>query len=801
MHDTTTNPINIVYANVRGIKGKTQSLEHTLSSHDAQIATLTETKLGTIAPRVEGYTWITKNRKEGAGGIAILVSEQLKNKTKNIQSLEEDDTEILWVEVETHGKPTFVGVVYGKQENAPIEEVERQFQTITTHILTLKQKGKIILTGDFNAKINIRKTNYDGTPVNQETSRNGKLLEKMLLDTKTKAISTESKTGLWTRINTKNQNERSIIDYIIIPEEDSQHVMNIEVDEQETYKIYGENKSDHNTIMMSVNIHTQRNEQSTKRWKVDNKEGWTNFNKRLEEEDNENGIQTYKELQEVTIKLLRETIGEKTIKTGTDKKKSPELKQAHEDKRTKRSEFKNAIKSKSNDVKEKMNEYIQAQLKIKNIIAEEAKTELEKKFNTFISEGGIKSQSFWKIRRNILRQDTIESDLITEENQIVTDPETSKDMIAEYFKNLYQAREAEPDEIERTKAIILKNKETERKILPVTVDKKINHREMKTSIKKLKRHKSIGPDSIPNEMFIEASHQTIELYRKIFNKILLDKKVPDTWRKGEITKIYKGKGKKGKCSNDRGITVSSNVGKVYERIINERSMKMVNISDAQAGGKRGAATTDHLLILKETIQNHKNKGKGVYLTFLDVTKAYDKAWLEGIMYALEKNGLDNYLWDIVKDMNSNLTATVNTKHGKTKEFPTKDNIRQGGVLSVMMYALLMDEIAKEVDQENEGIPLPNSNKNIGCLLWMDDVVLIHESAEGLQNLLNTTNKIAKKYHIAFGKEKSKAMYIGRGNQKKEKEKPLKLGDMEIEYTKKYKYLGETINDKLNIKTK
>ena len=133
-----------MYANVRGIKGKAQSLEHNISMHDAHIVTLTETKLGTIPPKINGYTWISKNRKEGAGGIAILVSEQIKNKTKNTHFLEEDDTEILWAEIETKGKPTFIGVLYGKQENAPIEEVERQFQTITTHILTLRQKGRII---------------------------------------------------------------------------------------------------------------------------------------------------------------------------------------------------------------------------------------------------------------------------------------------------------------------------------------------------------------------------------------------------------------------------------------------------------------------------------------------------------------------------------------------------------------------------------------------------------------------------------------------------------------------------------
>ena len=39
------------------------------------------------------------------------------------------------------------------------------------------------------------------------------------------------------------------------------------------------------------------------------------------------------------------------------------------------------------------------------------------------------------------------------------------------------------------------------------------------------------------------------------------------WEEGEIIRLYKGKGVKGKCSNERGITLASNVGKVYERII------------------------------------------------------------------------------------------------------------------------------------------------------------------------------------------------------------------------------------------
>ena len=56
--------------------------------------------------------------------------------------------------------------------------------------------------------------------------------------------------------------------------------------------------------------------------------------------------------------------------------------------------------------------------------------------------------------------------------------------------------------------------------------------------------------------------------------------------------------------------------------------RAVRRHDAQAGGIKGRATVDHILVLKEIIQIAKDNRKNVILTFLDVTKAYDKARLE-----------------------------------------------------------------------------------------------------------------------------------------------------------------------------
>ena len=128
----------------------------------------------------------------------------------------------------------------------------------------------------------------------------------------------------------------------------------------------------------------------------------------------------------------------------------------------------------------------------------------------------------------------------------------------------------------------------------------------------------------------------------------------------------------------------------------------VDISEAQADGQKGKATTDHLLILKDLIKDAQNKRKTSYVAFLDATKAYDKAWLDGIMYAMHKRGLQNTHWQVVRNLNQNLKAQLLTKHGLTEEFDIRDSIRQGGVLSVLQYALLMDEISKEINKEKKG---------------------------------------------------------------------------------------------------
>ena len=73
---------------------------------------------------------------------------------------------------------------------------------------------------------------------------------------------------------------------------------------------------------------------------------------------------------------------------------------------------------------------------------------------------------------------------------------------------------------------------------------------------------------------------------------------------------------------------------------------------------------------------------------------------------------------------------------------------------------------------------------------MDDVCLIHHDLTTLQEKMDITNHVAKKYHIEFGAAKCKVMRIGPGQESK-----ITLNDTILEVVPKYKYLGKNIQHK------
>ena len=782
-----------MYTNLDGIRGKVKNLQETALSLEAGAVVVTETKQ--IPPRLKGFgRWRSKERTtKGGGGVAICVREHLDSRITKRDDLEDEEQDVVWVEMKLGPKEKImIGGYYGKQEKENAEVIDREYSQLDTQLSKLEKEGECILSGDFNAKLQISEENHK-----QEISNSGKRLKKLKEKHLLEHVSLRSEPGKWTWENRANKDQKSIIDYVFMTPSLAKNVKKVKVDEEGIYRIKGKSKTDHNTILVEVELNIQKEKKQIKRWNINNKEGWEKYNNEFKRRYKNENPKTSKEIQKLITSTMRYTIGQTTITIGDKRKKETEkIRQLRKERKIARKDFENALKNNRDLIEEKLKNIFDKQKELLQEIEAELKKETRMKLEKYSQEGASRTVRFWKQKSDIEKEKVSEPyDTMKENGEIIESPEETKEHIAQYYENLYQARPSKEGYHEITKSIEDNVKQIEREMENKPKIDNFTSKELDNVIKKLQRKKAIGPDNIPNELFIEADKDTKQIYLDHFNSINQSMEIPEEWQEGNIKRLYKGKGEKGKCSNERGITISSNYGKVYERMINERILKKLNITDSQAGGKRGAATVDHIVLSKEIFNEAKKQKKNVESALLDVTKAYDKAWLTGIMEVLYKQGLTDNHWTIVKRLNENLTAKLQTKYGLTRTIKILDSIRQGGVLSTTMYGILMDEISKELQEKSQGITIAENGIKQGSLLWVDDVFLIALEGE-LQKPLDITNEISNKYHIEYGEPKSNALPIKTGK-KQLKENKYHLGEMSLRNTDKYKYLGYIQNTRNN----
>jgi hypothetical protein len=158
--------------------------------------------------------------------------------------------------------------------------------------------------------------------------------------------------------------------------------------------------------------------------------------------------------------------------------------------------------------------------------------------------------------------------------------------------------------------------------------------EVKLVIKKLKKGKAMGLDKIPNEFLIDAAGDVfVELLRKLMNGIRMVGYIPESWRESRIILLHKG-GEKRLLDNHRGIAIGSNLRKVFTRLLATRLEDDVDLRDLlglmQYGFRRGWRATNAIFILTGVIEEYNKKKRRLAMAFLDIRKAYDKVWREGL---------------------------------------------------------------------------------------------------------------------------------------------------------------------------
>ena len=125
---------------------------------------------------------------------------------------------------------------------------------------------------------------------------------------------------------------------------------------------------------------------------------------------------------------------------------------------------------------------------------------------------------------------------------------------------------------------------------------------------------------------------------------------PDSWKYANVQPIHK-KGNRQIKSNYRPISLLPICGKILEKIVFDQlysNLNAHNLSKNQSGFRSGESTIYQLISITSNIFESFDEYDETRAVSLDISKAFDKVWHEGVLYKLKYNGISGNLLEFIK---------------------------------------------------------------------------------------------------------------------------------------------------------
>ena len=131
-----------------------------------------------------------------------------------------------------------------------------------------------------------------------------------------------------------------------------------------------------------------------------------------------------------------------------------------------------------------------------------------------------------------------------------------------------------------------------------------------------------------------------------------------------------------------------------------------------------------IFLIRQLMERFREQKKDLHMVFIDLEKAYDKIPRNVMWWALEKHKVPTKYITLIKDMYKNAMMFVRICGGDTTNFPINIGLHRGLVLSPYLFALVMDEVIRDIQGDI-----------LWCMLFADDVMLVDESRTGVNRKL------------------------------------------------------------------
>ena len=306
--------------------------------------------------------------------------------------------------------------------------------------------------------------------------------------------------------------------------------------------------------------------------------------------------------------------------------------------------------------------------------------------------------------------------------------------------------------------------------------------------------KASGPNSIHTKLLKDCIHIFSFILSILINKSFSEGSFPDFLKLANVIPIFK-KNDKNICSNYRPISLLSNIGKIYERVFHTQLYNFFddnNLFYQQQFGFRKKHSTEHaLLSIVENVRNNMRNKTFSCGTFIDLEKAFDTVNHTILLDKLSYYGINGNALYWLRDYLSNRSQCVMLNES-SQFLPITCGVPQGSILGPLLFTIYINDMHKAV-------------LNAIVYHFADDTNLLY-SSKNIKTLRKSMNEDLRCIYtwlcanrLSINTDKTEFILFKPSKCKIEERFTLKLNGFTIFESKKLRYLGVILDNKLSWK--
>jgi hypothetical protein len=280
--------------------------------------------------------------------------------------------------------------------------------------------------------------------------------------------------------------------------------------------------------------------------------------------------------------------------------------------------------------------------------------------------------------------------------------------------------------------------------------------DMEISIKELATFSAPGPDGIPAVLLKKCVGTLKAPLTMLWKASMMEGIIPEGLKVGLITPIHKG-GSRDRPQNYRPVTLTSQVIKVFEKVVARRLVQYMEeaelYNNGQHGFRRNRSCLSQLLEHQHRLMALLEEGAGVDVVYLDFAKAFDKVDHGVLFRKLRLLGVGGNLLGWIHNFLTNRVQAVAIGNSKSREVRVKSGVPQGSVLGPILFLIHIADIDSELTHASTSSfaddtrVLMKITEDTACERLQDDLSIIYDWALVNNMQFNGTKFEVMRYRV------------------------------------------------------